>query len=433
MLDSSNATDSVVVKPDSVIGQISQNLYDDLSASNSAKPADVAQASQQLVDAGQIPALQIVSDTSSDTSSNRALESSNAFKAVISTDGLRVFNTPDSGKTDYFAQVDGLDDPGIFWNGEDGVITKSSIDSYISNGAHAPRRAIDPLKDQYINSLKVISDNWDNPEMAIYKDSSDSMTRDSFAAGVESVAARQATDANQTEEVGLGDTQAQPGNTAGPVDMPVDALPAASSTDAIVGPVDMPGQPAQSTDAVAAPLTLSDEAAQLSVVQRGEGPYQSAERILSSGGSPASHEEVIALVRAMQAQYREENPDDPNLAGLKVGHQFITTDKVDALLASISDPAMRETISAKIMKPAETAPSDTGTDIAPGSSAVPDTATATPSDTASGSSADSSADASLAPTMTAPLDPVIGHEDVNQAVVAPAQDFSEEALPSGDN
>ncbi len=392
MYDGSRATDNVnAVVPVEQTADGAVRLFEEASSGSYANPADTAKANQQIVDAGQVPALEIVSATDSQ-----------AFNNMISTDGLTVFNSPGRGQRDYFADVDGLDDPGIFWNGTDGAITKSGIDSYIDSfiaeaDSAAPRRSIDLGQEEFVDSLKKISENWDSPEMSLYKAGEDSMTRESFAAGLESLPARQeaTVTAVETTSAEAVDTSGVPaefvpaalagdGSTTVPVDVPADASAGVSQeavleepAKVVTGPVDVPADavdvpadavdvsvdpassvPSDSAVEPAATLSLSDDTAQLSLVQLGEGPYQVAERLLSAGDNPTNQTEIMALVRAMQAQYREEYPEDPNLASLKVNHQFLTPEKVDALLNSISDPALRDSIAAKILKPAETATVD---------------------------------------------------------------------------
>ncbi|MBP6746633.1 hypothetical protein KA344_15450 [bacterium] len=434
MYDSLSATDNVVPQPEQTADG-SLRLLDEASTSTIfANPSEGAQATQQLVDAGQVPALEIVSSNTSES-----------FKAMISTDGLNIFNRPGRGHSDYFAEVDGMDDQGYIWNGTDGAITKTGIDSFIAEADATPRgRSSNPVKDSYVDSLRQLSENWDSPEMAPFKETQDSMTRESFAAGLESLATEVepvptdvepvpqeqvqiAEDFDQSQvpivegintdpaEVSAevsGETPAAVSTDIpvdGPVDMPVDVAvdtatetPAEVPTEAPVenpidGPVDMPAEAAVDTatenpaevpteapaenpidgpvdmpaEAPVATLALSEETTELSLVQLGEGPYQVAERLLSSGDSATSHDEVMALVRAMQTQYREEYPEDPNLASLKVNHQFLSPEKLDSLLNSISDPAMRDSIAAKLLTPAETASADststdsTSTDSAP--------------------------------------------------------------------
>jgi len=364
MLESSNATDKVDAGSELVNPGADRLLEETLSGSDGG-PVDLSQASRDLVSTGQIPALEISSDTS--------LYSNGSFNAMISTEGLTIVNQPGRGVPDFFAQVDGLDDPGMFWNGEDGAITRSGIDSFIADAdAYAPRRSSSPVKDQYVDALREISQNWDNPEMAPYKDTADSMTRESFAAGLESLASHQASlptevSGDNSASVSESAPVEMPAETAvdttvGPVDMPAETAavtPADTAADTpgntVEGKVDMPAEAAPEAPSIAP--ALSEEAAQLSLVQIGEGPYQVAARVLSAG-EPASNDEIKALMRAMQAQYREEYPEDPNLASLKVNHQFITADNLDALLESITDPALRESIAAKLLQPAETASAD---------------------------------------------------------------------------
>lgn len=375
MLESSNATDKVDAGSE-LANPGADRLFEETLSGSDGSPVDLSQASRDLVSTGQIPALEISSDTS--------LYSNGSFNAMISTEGLTIVNQPGRGVPDFFAQVDGLDDPGIFWNGEDGAITKSGIDSFIADAdAYAPRRSSSPVKDQYVDALREISQNWDNPEMAPYKDTADTMTRESFAAGLESLASHQTTlpsavsgdNSASISETGSEDVPAEavadvPVDTSadtpvdtpvdtivGPVDMPAETVAVApadtaadTSGNTVEGPVDMPAE--ASTEQLLPAQALSEEAAQLSLVELGEGPYQVAARVLSAG-EPASNDEIKALMRAMQAQYREEYPEDPNLASLKVNHQFITADKVDALLDSIPDPALRESIAAKLLQPAE--------------------------------------------------------------------------------
>jgi hypothetical protein len=380
MNDSLGTSDNVVAQPElATDGSI--RLLDEISLDSAYEnPSAGVQATQQLVDAGQVPALEIVSSTAGDS-----------FTAMISTDGLTVFNRPGRGHTDYFSQVDGMDDQGYIWDGTDGAITKTGIDSFIAEADAAPRgRFSNPLKETYVDSLRQLSANWDSPEMTPYKDTLDTMTRESFAAGMESLPLRQEQAASATElppeqtaEIAV-DMPAEAAPVDGPVDMPAEAAPVDGPVDMpaeaapVDGPVDMPAEaapvdgpvdmPAEAApvdgpvdmpaEAPAAALSLTEETVELSIVRLGEGPYQVAERLLSSGESASSHEEVMALVRAMQTQYREEYPEDPNLASLKVNHQFLSPDKLDSLLNSISDPAMRDSIAAKLQTPAETTTAD---------------------------------------------------------------------------
>jgi hypothetical protein len=395
MYDSSSTTDNVVSQPELALSN--DHLRDEIDTNSIyAVPADSSQATQQLVDAGQVPALEIVSSNSSES-----------FDAMISTAGPVVFNRPTDGReTYYFARVDGMDSQDF--NGgpvQDGAITKAGIEKYIDRASlTAAEGNSDPNRDRYLDSLKQILENWDSPEMEQYKETEDSMTRESFAIGLESMPAPQdaavtPVEATSAEAIDTSGVPAEfvptvldsDASTTAPADVPADVAADVSQdavleepAEVVAGPIDVPAEstsdepstgpvdvPADVPVDPAATLSLSDDAAQLSLVQLGEGPYQVAERLLSAGESPTNHTEIMALVRAMQAQYREEYPEDPNLASLKVNHQFLTPEKVDALLSSIADPALKDSIAAKILTPAETetidpSSADTSSDSATG-------------------------------------------------------------------
>ncbi len=81
----------------------------------------------------------------------------------------------------------------------------------------------------------------------------------------------------------------------------------------------------------------------------GEGPWQSAERILAADGKKHSVDEVRALTKAIQAAYKMDN-NSSDMSGLKVKYNFATKseqtfnniinnckdDKVRALLISLA-------------------------------------------------------------------------------------------------
>lgn len=67
----------------------------------------------------------------------------------------------------------------------------------------------------------------------------------------------------------------------------------------------------------------SDKVAELATVRRGEGPWQTAERILASDGKRHSVDEVRALTKAIQAAYKADN-NSSDMSGLKVKYNFAT-------------------------------------------------------------------------------------------------------------
>ena len=108
------------------------------------------------------------------------------------------------------------------------------------------------------------------------------------------------------------------------------AITAAAVTEVLTKP-----EPAKQD---VAPLTVpTDKLMQMATVRRGEGPFQSAERILRSDGKQHSIDEVMALTRALQHNFAPERNDSHDMKGLKVNYQFITKDN----LAAASSPTLR--------------------------------------------------------------------------------------------
>ncbi|MBA3992157.1 MAG: hypothetical protein C0469_01430 [Cyanobacteria bacterium DS2.3.42] len=100
-----------------------------------------------------------------------------------------------------------------------------------------------------------------------------------------------------------------------------------------VAPVPEPVQPA-------VPLP-SDALIELATVKRGEGPWQSAERILAADGKPHGVDEVRALTKAFQAVFKAENGGNGDMGGLKVRHNFVTKDNFDDLIAACNNAEVK--------------------------------------------------------------------------------------------
>ncbi|MFN8553300.1 MAG: hypothetical protein U0103_17635 [Candidatus Obscuribacterales bacterium] len=77
-------------------------------------------------------------------------------------------------------------------------------------------------------------------------------------------------------------------------------------------------------------------------VRRGEGPWQSAERILKADGKQHSLEEVRALTKAIQQVYAL-NPNNPSMSSLKVQHNFVadTAKSYTALINAVKDDRVK--------------------------------------------------------------------------------------------
>lgn len=86
------------------------------------------------------------------------------------------------------------------------------------------------------------------------------------------------------------------------------------------------------------PLNLVPSATlmDLARVRLGEGPWQSAERILASDGKPHTVAEVRALTRAIQATYLLDNGSS-DMSGLPVNYYFVTPDNFGALINAVKD------------------------------------------------------------------------------------------------
>ncbi len=75
---------------------------------------------------------------------------------------------------------------------------------------------------------------------------------------------------------------------------------------------------------------------ELARVRLGEGPWQSAERILASDGKEHTVAEVRALTRAIQATYLIDNGSS-DMSGLPVNYFFVTPDNYGALINAVKD------------------------------------------------------------------------------------------------
>lgn len=86
-------------------------------------------------------------------------------------------------------------------------------------------------------------------------------------------------------------------------------------------------------EAEAAP---SADLIKMATVRDGEGPYQSAQRILKAGGGRASHEEIRALSDALKSVYSGDLND------LHSRHEFINKDNFKKVMENVKNPRVRE-------------------------------------------------------------------------------------------
>ncbi|CAN5408265.1 hypothetical protein BH10CYA1_BH10CYA1_01220 [soil metagenome] len=123
------------------------------------------------------------------------------------------------------------------------------------------------------------------------------------------------------------------------------AVAVATVTAAAVTEVLTKPEPAKQPD-VTPPAVPTDKLMALATVRRGEGPFQSAERILKSDGKRHSIDEVMALTRALQHNFAPERNGNHDMKGLKVNYQFITKDNFAAIIADVKNPQVK----AQLMK-----------------------------------------------------------------------------------
>jgi hypothetical protein len=121
---------------------------------------------------------------------------------------------------------------------------------------------------------------------------------------------------------------------------------AASHTEraitATTKPTDAPVIPPVVVPPVAKVYQPSEAMLKAATVRRGEGPWQSAERILKADGKHHSIEEVRALTKAIQQVYAS-NPNNPNMNSLKVHHNFVgdTAQSYNALIGAVKDERVK--------------------------------------------------------------------------------------------
>jgi hypothetical protein len=121
---------------------------------------------------------------------------------------------------------------------------------------------------------------------------------------------------------------------------------AATTTIAAAGLAEVATRPEPPKQDVAPHTIPTDKLMALATVRRGEGPFQSAERILSSDGKRHSIDEVMALTRALQHNFSPERNGNHDMKGLKVNYQFITKDNFAAIIADVKNPQVK----AQLMK-----------------------------------------------------------------------------------
>lgn len=142
------------------------------------------------------------------------------------------------------------------------------------------------------------------------------------------------------------------------------ALPAAEVSAS--GDLNFYAPPPVEVDTASGARHLHPGAFEAAKVRRGEGPYQSVQRLL---GDSFSHKEKMSVVRALQAQYREELNSRPELAGrradmsdLKVGHALLTKENYAAVMSKLQEanPQLHDRVAEALRKGPAEVRSDSG-------------------------------------------------------------------------
>jgi hypothetical protein len=105
----------------------------------------------------------------------------------------------------------------------------------------------------------------------------------------------------------------------------------------------------------------NDRLVALATVNLGEGPYQSAARILKEAtGRRPDHKDVMALTRAIQRVYAAEHDGNGDMSGLRVRYQFVTDQNFSKLLAEVEDEKTKELLMKFAKAPATSKPDNYG-------------------------------------------------------------------------
>lgn len=184
-----------------------------------------------------------------------------------------------------------------------GAITSSGMKKYLSEAnAYSGADKDSRYPSQFVRSVEALSKGFDSPALKEFKDDKGNISRESFTAGI----------------LGRQDRLAK-----------METKPEAVSPK--------PEAP-----------KLSDKFKELSTVRPGEGPYQTAARLLGAENGKASQAEIRALTRALKEQYIEDHGGKKNaLKGLKRGETLIDSpEQLAKVIARLKDPALQNRLSA---------------------------------------------------------------------------------------
>lgn len=279
------------------------NLVD--LAANSATPRDAGQTTNPAQRDGTLPQLTI-----------QDLNRHEQFGRDMGTAGRVIENQ---------SLFDRIDRPEGFLglSGRDGRLTREELEAAVNIPGGAGRgRGPSPEALANREAIRTMLDNWDKPEFQRFKQDG-AVTPQSFRQGMEQeqrdiAAARASRDLAQTA---LEDRQEADRHRN-----VQEAQRELARREGRTNPVD----------------SLPDAILQAARVRRGEGPYQVAARLLSAPGEHGeratrpSHQDVMALTRALQAQM----PESERGKVLRVNQGLLTRENAQKVMEALN-PALR--------------------------------------------------------------------------------------------
>lgn len=282
------------------------NLVD--LAANSATPRDAGQTANPAQRDGTLPQLSIQQD----------LNRHEQFARAMGTAGRVIENQ---------SLFDRIDRPDGFFglSGRDGRLTREELEAAVKIPGSAGRgRGPSPEALANREAIRTMLDNWDKPEFQRFKQDG-AVTPQSFRQGME-----------QEQR----DTAALRGSR----DLAQTALEDSQEADRHRNVQEAQRELArrEGRDNPAGSVPLPDAILQAARVRRGEGPYQVAARLLSAPGEHGeraprpSHQDVMALTRALQAQM----PEGERGQVLRVNQGLLTRENAQKVMEALN-PTLR--------------------------------------------------------------------------------------------
>lgn len=202
-----------------------------------------------------------------------------------------------------------------------GPITKDSLALALAEAQSPPAGDDDERLQHFVRGAEYLLQHWNSFSLSPYKNVSGAIDAASARAGRERMAAEQVAIARQIQSIELN----------------VSALDRAQAEQELAQ--------AQAEEIVVVPVTVTEVIARQAETRPGEGPHQVAARVLGSDGRVIEEAQVLALTAALKRTYEDEcraNPEMRDEMGVPVGHKFITSDNINAVLGYVDDAAVKE-------------------------------------------------------------------------------------------